>query len=498
MTYAFITAAEAAATIHHGDTVGIGGFSSVGTPKAVPEALAAYAEAQHAQGKEFKVGLITGGATGSQVDSALVKAHAVSFRTPFQSNKDMRESINQHEVQYFDLHLSQIGQDVRYGFLGKIHVAIVEASDLTDDGEIILSTSVGISPTLLQQAERVIIELNEAHTGKLTGMHDIYILDNPPYRTEIPLYHVNDRAGRTSVKIDPKKITGVVRTNARDHIAAFTPQNEATLQIGHNVASFLLREWKNGAIPKEFLPLQSGVGNIANAVLGALGRDKTIPPFEMYTEVIQNSVIGLIREGRVKFGSACSLTVTNDCLEGIYQDMDFFRDKLVLRPSEISNSPEVIRRLGVISINTAIEADIYGNVNSTHIGGTKMMNGIGGSGDFTRNAYISIFTCPSVTKEGRISAIVPMVSHADHSEHDVNIIVTEQGVADLRGKSPKERAQLIIENCVHPDYKNILWDYLKLTDGKSQTPHAIRAALGLHAELAKSGDMRNVDWAQYK
>lgn len=224
MTYAFITAAEAAATIHHGDTVGIGGFSSVGTPKAVPEALAAYAEAQHAQGKEFKVGLITGGATGCQVDSALVKAHAVSFRTPFQSNKDMRESINQHEVQYFDLHLSQIGQDVRYGFLGKIHVAIVEASDLTDDGEIILSTSVGISPTLLQVAERVIIELNEAHTGKLTGMHDIYIPANPPYRTEIPVYHVNDRAGHISVKIDPKKITGVVRTNARDHIAAFTPQ----------------------------------------------------------------------------------------------------------------------------------------------------------------------------------------------------------------------------------------------------------------------------------
>lgn len=246
------------------------------------------------------------------------------------------------------------------------------------------------------------------------------------------------------------------------------------------------------------MPLQSGVGNIANAVLGALGRDKTIPAFEMYTEVIQNSVIGLIREGRVKFGSACSLTVTNDCLEGIYQDMDFFRDKLVLRPSEISNSPEVVRRLGIISINTAIEADIYGNVNSTHIGGTKMMNGIGGSGDFTRNAYISIFTCPSVAKEGKISAIVPMVSHMDHTEHDVNIIITEQGVADLRGKSPKERAQAIIENCVHPDYKNILWDYLKLTDGKSQTPHALRAALAMHAELAKSGDMKNVDWAQYK
>ena len=254
---------------------------------------------------------------------------------------------------------------------------------------------------------------------------------------------------------------------------------------------------KRGIIPSTFLPLQSGVGNIANAVLGALGRDKTIPPFEMYTEVIQNSVIGLIREGRIKFGSACSLTVTNDCLEGIYNDMDFFRDKLVLRPSEISNNPEVVRRLGIISINTAIEVDLYGNVNSTHIGGTKMMNGIGGSGDFTRNAYISIFTCPSVAKEGKISAIVPMVSHHDHTEHDVNIVITEQGVADLRGKSPKERAQAIIENCAHPDYKELLWDYLKLAGNRAQTPHAIQTALGMHAELAKSGDMKNTNWAEY-
>ena len=163
----------------------------------------------------------------------------------------------------------------------------------------------------------------------------------------------------------------------------------------------------------------------------------------MYTEVIQDAVIGLMRQGRVKFGSTCSLTVTNDCLKSIYDDMDFFRDKFIIRPSEISNSPEIVRRLGVISMNTAIEADIYGNINSTHISGTKMMNGIGGSGDFTRNAYISIFTCPSVAKEGKISAIVPMVSHMDHSEHSVNILITEQGIADLRGKSPVERAKAI-------------------------------------------------------
>ncbi len=69
--------------------------------------------------------------------------------------------------------------------------------------------------------------------------------------------------------------------------------------------------------------------------------------------------------------------------------------------------------------------DIYGNVNSTNIMGSKMMNGIGGSGDFTRNAYLSIFVTSSIAKNRDISCVVPMVSHVDHTEHDVQVIVTE-------------------------------------------------------------------------
>ena len=454
MALNYISAAEAASLIKHGYNIGLSGFTPAGTAKAVTAELAKIAEAEHAKGNPFQIGIFTGASTGDSCDGVLSRVKAIRYRAPYTTNSDFRKAVNNGEIAYNDIHLSQMAQEVRYGFMGKVNVAIIEACEVTPDGKI--------------------------------------------YRREIPIYKPSDRIGLPYIQVDPKKIIGVVETNWPDEARSFAAADPLTDKIGQNVADFLAADMKRGIIPPTFLPLQSGVGNIANAVLGALGRDKTIPAFEMYTEVIQNSVIGLIREGRVKFGSACSLTVTNDCLEGIYQDMDFFRDKLVLRPSEISNSPEVVRRLGIISINTAIEADIYGNVNSTHIGGTKMMNGIGGSGDFTRNAYISIFTCPSVAKEGKISAIVPMVSHMDHTEHDVNIIITEQGVADLRGKSPKERAQAIIENCVHPDYKNILWDYLKLTDGKSQTPHALRAALAMHAELAKSGDMKNVDWAQYK
>ena len=466
-----ISAAEAASLIKHGYNIGLSGFTPAGTAKAVTAELAKIAEAEHAKGNPFQVGIFTGASTGESCDGVLSRAKAIRYRAPYTTNADFRKAVNNGEIAYNDIHLSQMAQEVRYGFMGKVNVAIIEACEVTPDGKIYL-TAAG-------------------------GMHDVYEPLDPPYRREIPIYKPSDRIGLPYVQVDPKKIIGVVETNWPDEARSFAAADPLTDKIGQNVADFLAADMKRGIIPSSFLPLQSGVGNIANAVLGALGRDKTIPAFEMYTEVIQNSVIGLIREGRIKFGSACSLTVTNDCLEGIYNDMDFFRDKLVLRPSEISNSPEIVRRLGIISINTAIEVDLYGNVNSTHIGGTKMMNGIGGSGDFTRNAYISIFTCPSVAKEGKISAIVPMVSHHDHTEHDVNIVITEQGVADLRGKSPKERAQAIIENCAHPDYKELLWDYLKLAGNRAQTPHAIQAALGMHAELAKSGDMKNTNWAEY-
>jgi acyl-CoA hydrolase len=238
------------------------------------------------------------------------------------------------------------------------------------------------------------------------------------------------------------------------------------------------------------------VGSTANAILGALGNDPSVPKFNIYTEVFQDALVGLMKKDRVNYASACSLTVTNECLKEIYDNIDYFKDHLVLRQSEISNSPEVIRRLGVIAINTAIEVDIYGNANSTQISGTRMMNGIGGSGDFERNAYISIFTCSSVAKGGLISAIVPFVSHQDHSEHDVNIIVTEQGVADLRGKSPMQRAECIIENCAHPDYKQLLWDYLKIAKG-GQTHHYLPAAFAFHDTLARKGDMRLTDYSEY-
>ena len=492
MTYPIMTDEEAARLIKNNDTIGIGGFSSVGVPKVVPAALARYAIDEHEAGRAFQVGLVTGGATGPSIDTDLTLAHAVKFRTPFQSNKDMRGAINSGEVQYFDCHLSMIGQDVHYGFLGKINVAIVEASEILPDGNLILSTSVGITPTLLKMADYVIVELNSAHAGKLTGMHDIYVPEMPPYRKPFMITAPGDRIGTIYAEVDPKKVIAVVETNMSDRQAGFTPLNEETRAIGAHVSDFLVSELKRGGIPKEFLPLQSGVGNIANAVIGALGDNPDVPAFSMFTEVIQNSVIDLMLKGRCNYVTGSSLSLTDDALETMYANMDVFGQRVLLRSQEITNHPECIRRLGIIALNTALEADIFGNVNSTHVCGTKMMNGIGGSADFARNAFLSIFTTPSTAKGGAISSIVPMVTHTDSSEHSVRVLITEQGIADLRGKSPSQRARLIIDNCAHPDYKQLLWDYLKLSEGKGfHTPHSLQNAFRMHLEFADSGDMRN-------
>ncbi len=492
-----LTAEEAAQFINNAETVAVSGFTAAGAPKAVPSAIAARATVEHAAGRPFKINLISGASTGPSLDGALARAKALGFRTPYQSDPDLRKSINAGETQFFDMHLSRLPQDVRYGFLGHLHTALIEASEVTKYGEIVLTSSVGASPTFARLADKVIIELNRYHPPILRGSHDIYEPDDPPQRSDVPIFKPSDRIGQPFIQIDPARILGVVETNLPDETGAFADISPVTKQIGNHVAEFLAAEIKRGLIPKNFLPVQSGVGDTANAVLMAMAEHPEIPNFQMYTEVIQDAVIALMRKERVTFASGCSLTVPSPTLESIYGDWEFFRPRLLLRPQEITNNPEIIRRIGTISINTAIEVDLSGNVNSTHVLGKHMMNGIGGSADFARAAFLSMFICPSVAKGGTISTIVPMVSHLDSSEHSVSVIVTEHGVADLRGKSPSARAKLIIENCAHPDYQPILRDYVK-RGGNGHSVQSLGAVFGMHLSYDETKDMRNVKWADFK
>ncbi|MBJ2185014.1 MAG: succinate CoA transferase [Muribaculaceae bacterium] len=496
MAFNNMTAQEAAQMIKNGDTIGTSGFTAPGSPKAISQAVAEIAEKEHAEGRPYKINLFTGASTSDKVDGCLSRANAINMRAPYQNVPDLRKRINAHDVHYFDRHLSEMAQEMRYGFYGKLDYAIIEAAHVSPDGEIILGCGVGNVPTYAALADKIFIELNEKLPQSLLGMHDVYMPLDPPYRREIPIYSPSDRIGSPVLKVDPAKIVGIVHTDSYDGVKPFTAPDEVSKQIGSNVVRFLVSEYESGRLPKEFLPLQSGVGNVANAVLYDLGESTRLPNFMMYTEVIQDAVLALLKKGKCTFASTCSMTFSDQTEEELFRDLKYFHDKIVIRPAEISNNPEVIRRLGVIAMNTAIEVDLFGGVNSTHVLGTRMMNGIGGSGDFTRNAFISIFSCPSVSKGGVISNIVPMVAHPDHSEHSVDIVVTDQGIADLRHKDPVERAYEIINNCAHPDYRPLLLDYLKAGKG-GQTPHVLRAAFEFHNAFNETGDMRNADFAKY-
>ncbi len=486
LPFPVLEAAEAASLIRHGDTIAFGGFTNAGNPVTIASAIAARARAERDAGNPFQVGNI-GVATAPSIDAGLCDATAM--RTPYQSSPALRTRINDGKCRFFDPHLSHLTQSLRYGFLGPVDWAVVQAADVAPDGSVLLTSGVGGAPTYCGAAKRVLIELNSSHPASLRGFHDIYEPADPPHRSEIPIYKASDRIGTPVLLIDPAKIAGVVECNLPDEGAGFDDATPETDRIGQNVAEFLAGEIAAGRMPASFLPIQSGVGNIANAVLGALGEHPGVPPFEMYTEIIQDAVVKLMDAGQCRFASCTGLTLSTAAQQRVYGDLDTFRSRIVLRPQEITNHPEVVRRLGLISMNTALEADIFGNVNSTHVLGRQMMNGIGGSADFTRNAYLSIFSCPSTAKDGRISAIVPMVTHVDHSEHSVQVIATEWGVADLRGLCPMDRARRVIERCAHPDYRDQLSSYL--ASAKSgHTAQTLRAAFSFHERYEETGDMR--------
>jgi len=446
------------------------------------------------------VGIFTGASSCQSVEGDMAAAHAIKFRAPFSTNEDFRKHVNLEEIDYEDMHLGHMAERLRHGFYGTMDWAVIEVSDYeVKDGECraYLTSAGGIVTTIARLAKRVILEHNRFHNPNSRFLHDTYEPeDNGWNRKPIPVLTPYHRVGKDYVAIDPSKIVGVIESNIPEEARAFKAVDEFTAAMGHHVAEFLVADMKKGHIPPQFLPIQSGVGATGNAVLAALGGNANIPRFNVYSEVVQDAAIHWMLEGKIIDASATAMTVTNECLEQVYDNMDYFSQHLTIRQSEIANSPEVIRRLGVIALNTAIECDIYGNENSSHICGSKLMNGIGGSCDYERNGYISVFTTPSIAKGGKISAIVPMCTHVDSTEHDVDVIVTEQGVADLRGKGPRRRAEEIIENCAHPEYKPLLREYLRIAD-KGHEPQSMTAAFAMHDTLMKKGDMRLTDFSEY-
>jgi succinyl-CoA:acetate CoA-transferase len=486
-----MSADQAAALVRNGDTIGMSGFTGSGYPKEFPTALARRMNRDHEQGNPLRVGVFTGASTGPELDGALAAVNGMQVRLPYQSDPAARKRINDGDMEYIDIHLGHVAQYMEYGFLGKLDMAVIEVTAIYEDGRAIPSTSLGNNKSWLECADRVILEVNSWQSIDFEGMHDIYYgLEAPPNREPIPLTRAGNRIGSPYLHIPIDKVVAVIETHSPDRNSAFKEPDKASKQIAGHILEFLDWEVKKGRMPPDLLPIQSGVGNTANAVLFGLEQGK-FENLTAYTEVIQDGMIGLIKSGKMTAASATAFSLGPDMMKEVYGNLRTYRKSIVLRTQDISNNPGIIRRLGVISMNGMIEADIYGNVNSTHIMGSSIMNGIGGSGDFARNAYLSIFMAPSLAAKGTISSIVPMVSHVDHTEHDTQVLVTERGLADLRGLSPKQRAPLIIEHCAADDFKPLLKDYFERAQksGGQHTPHILSEAHGFHERFLKTGKM---------
>jgi succinyl-CoA:acetate CoA-transferase len=479
-----MAAASAAEWIRDGMTVGMSGFTRAGDAKVVPLALA-----ERARREQLKITLMTGASLGNEVDKTLAEAGALARRIPFQADPVLRAAINRGEVMYVDQHLSETVEMLRTGQLAPIDIAIIEAIAITETGAIVPTTSVGNSASFAILAEKVIVEINLTQSPGLEGLHDIFIPKRRPLREPIPIMAANDRVGSAAIEIPPEKIVAIVITEKSDSSSLILPPDQETAAIAGHLVDFFKNEVRRGRLSNKLLPLQAGIGTIANAVLSGF-IDSPFEHMSMYSEVLQDSTFELFDAGKLDFASGSSITLSPQKSREVFANIERYKDRLVLRPQEVSNHPEVIRRLGIIALNTALEADIYGNVNSTHVLGTHMMNGIGGSGDFARNAYLSIFATKSAAKGGKVSSIVPMVTHVDHSEHDVDILVTEVGLADLRGLAPRERAEVIVGNCVAEPYRTMLRDYVAEANARGgHTPHVLEKTFSWHVRYRDSGSM---------
>lgn len=460
------------------------GFTKSGDSKAVLGALV-----ERSKTEPLKITLMTGASLGHGTDGALTAARLLHLRLPFQVDAVLRKAINNGEVLYIDQHLGETANLLKANNFPKIDIAILEAAKIQEDGSIIPTTSVGNSAAFATLADKIILELNTSVSLNIVGVHDICSPGEYPNRSEIHIVEANSRVGTSAIPIDISKVVGIVITDKRDSPAEIAPPDDATKAIAGHLVNFFNNEIRKGNLTKSLMPLQAGIGKMANAVLNGF-IEGDFENLTMYSEVLQDSTFDLLDSGKMNFASGSSITVSEAYYDKVFGNFDKYKNKIVLRPQDISNAAEVIRRLGVIAINTALECDIYGNVNSTHVSGINMMNGIGGSGDFARNAYLSVFVTQSVAKGGKITSIVPMVSHVDHTEHDVDIIVTEQGLADLRGLAPRQRAKVIIENCVHPSYKQFLLDYFKRAcERGGQTPHLLEEAFNIYTNLREKGTM---------
>jgi succinyl-CoA:acetate CoA-transferase len=476
------SAAKASELISDGVTVAMSGYAMAGYPKAIPEELVR----RKNNGDALTINLITS-ANVPWLDGLLGTAQIIKGRVPMCASKELSSQVNAQQVRYVEQQMCKMPRLLRSDSFGEIDVLVVEALAVTEEG-LIPTTSVGLISYLMEAANEIIVEINKAQPEILFGIHDIYLTNPPPATAPIPLTGCKDRIGSTFLPFDKAKIKYIVETDLPEvdpQISTYSPES---IKTAENLFSFLKTEFpKNG--DKFFPPIQLGFGNIADTVADLL-QTSDFNDLQFFCGGISENILKLLQSGKASAISTGGISMNQNVGRMLEQIADVHQ-KLVLRNGDMINNAEIIGRLGVLALNTGIEIDIYGNVNSSHIGGNRVVNGIGGGANFAQNAGLSVVLIPSTSKGGAISNIVPMVSHQDICEHDIDIVITENGYADIRGLDELQRAEEIISHCAAQEYQQQLFDYFqaskKLGGHHPQNP---QVAFGWYSRLKQTGAMR--------
>jgi succinyl-CoA:acetate CoA-transferase len=476
------TAQDAAALIRPGMTVAMGGYSMSGYPKVVAMELAR----RRSLGEDMTVSLVTGANVG-QLDDLL--GDVIARRAPMCASRELAARINSGVASYVEQQMNRMPQLLRREAFGHIDVAVVEALGLTGEGFLIPTSSIGFVPHLINLADRIIVEINTAQPPELRAFHDVHVPAAPPRRAPIPLTGVAQRIGEPHIRLDPSKIAAIVASDIPDAVGAAARSSQATDRVADHLFAFLDSEIHQG-FGGELPPFQTGFGSMAVSLARAMARS-ALSDIRFFCGGVGEPILELVLEGKVSAVSTGGVEMSPGATEMIRSRPEL-RERLVIRNGDVTNSSEVISRLGLIALNTGIEVDIFGNVNSSHIGGTRVVNGIGGGANFAQNAGLSVILLPSTGKDGAISTVVPMVSHQDICEHDVDIVVTEHGLADLRGRGEVERARAVIGSCADPSYRDQLMSYLARAErlGGGHHPQLPDEAFAWHRRLRETGSMR--------
>ncbi len=463
--------------------IAISGMTGTGYPKVVPRAMSEYVERT---GEKFDVVVYGAGTVGVDLEEYLSRI-GVRRRFPIGASAEVtRKLVNSREFEAYDMWLTEYSRWLRDDVLtrrfGGIDIAIVEATGVTEEG-LVLGTSVDASPVFIEKARGVIVELSLVKPYML-GLHDIYV---PKINEVIPVRSVLDRIGDRVVKIPKSKVVAIVPSTIDDQRGAYSPGGDIDRRVVENIVDFLSKEASEDPnLRTDYVTLQPAAGPIASLLADRI--HEVGFSLSIWGEVASVRWLKTLSENVKAISGSAIYTLPGDerLREEFYENIDKFKDRVVLRPQAISNSPEIISRFYHINVQQAIEVDVYGQVNITYIG-DRFIVGVGGSGDHAKASYITIVALPSITGSG-LPRIVPLVYHVDLVDHDVDVIVTDQGWADLRGLSPLEKARAIIERCAHPSYKDMLWDYLETVVKKTgHRPVDLRKAVEFREKFFTSG-----------